>query len=403
MKIIIVDQYFWPDNFLVNDIAEEMVKRGHQVLVLTGLPDYSTGLVPDEFKHGKRRHEFHNGVEIIRVPIIARHTGFTWRVFNYLSFFINSSVYARLHKFDADVIFAYETAPILMVNSGIILKKKLHKPFFLYCLDIWPDQMKVWNVYENNPLFKITLKYSQHAYGSADIVGITSKPFKKYLVEVDKVDPDRIVYLPQHADEMKLKEAPVKTDDTVNFVFAGNIGQQQNAECILRAVSKMDNNLHFHVHIYGNGTSYEECRQLANDLNINDKVTFYGRVSKEVLNEAYPRMDAFLLTLRSEKEIGFTANTVPAKFQGYLSAGKPVIAAIDGGAKDIINEIKCGIAVPSGDVDGLANAMTDFIKNPDKYKECGKRGKGYFESQYRKDVVMDRIEELLINLKDSEI
>ena len=163
------------------------MKRGNKVTVLTGLPDYSTTKIPKEYKWFKRRHEVHNGVEIIRVPIIARHHGFIFRVLNYLSFFINGSIYALIHKIDADVIFSYQLAPILMVNPAIIYKKKLKVNMFLYVLDIWPDQMKIWHIKESNPLFKLVHKYCKYAYKNGTIVGITSKPFKDYLISVNNL------------------------------------------------------------------------------------------------------------------------------------------------------------------------------------------------------------------------
>ena len=397
MKIVLVGQYYWPDNFLINEIAEELVNRGHTVTVLTGLPDYATNYIPEEYKHGKKRHEIRNGVEIYRVQIIARHTGFIYRVLNYLSFFITSSWFARIHKFEADVIMAYQTAPVLMGNAAIELKKKLKKPLFFYCLDIWPDQMKVWGVYESNPAFKIMRKYCEYAYGSADLLGISSMPFKKYMVDVNKVNENKIVYLPQHSARMDIKEENLDKKQ-IDLIFAGNIGQQQNVECLLKAISRIKVDKPYKVHIYGNGTSFEKCKNLAMQLGINDRVTFYGRVSKSDLMDIYPKMDAFLLTLCSEREIGFVANTVPAKFQGYISAGKPVLASVDGGAKEIIKETKCGLAVAADDVDGYAEIIKEFIDNPEKYRECGKRGKKYFDDNYDKKIVMDKLESMLAKL-----
>lgn len=402
MNILVVCQYYWPDNFLINDICEELVKRGNKVTVLTGLPDYATTKIPKEYKWFKRRKENHDGVEIIRVPIIARHHGFIFRVFNYLSFFINASLYAHTHKIDADVVLSYQTAPVLMVNPAIIFKKKLKIPMFLYVLDIWPDQMKVWNVRENNPIFKLVLKYCKHAYGSGDIVGITSRPFKKYLMDVCDVDENKIEYLPQHSERLLIKLIQKSNDDVTNMIFAGNIGQQQNLECLLKAISIMKTKKKFIIHIYGNGTSFEKCKELADELKINDKVKFYGRVSKETLNEVYPNMDAFILTLCSEKEIGFVANTVPAKLQGYMSAGKPILASIDGGAKEIIEDSKCGIAVPSGNSEEFAKAIDDFIENRDKYIDCGKNAKKYFEDNFEKSIVIDKLEKYLKSLVDNK-
>ena len=401
MKITIVCQFYWPDNFLVNEIAEDLVKRGNKVTVLTGLPDYATTKVPKEYRFFKRRHETHNGVEIIRVPIIARHKGFIFRVLNYMSFYINSSIYALTHKIDTDVIFAYQLAPILMINAGMIWKRRLKKPMFTYVLDLWPDQMKVWHVGENNPLFKIMLKYCKKAYNAGDIVGITSRPFKKYLTEICKVDENKIIYLPQHANKLEITNKNSK-DNKTNFIFAGNIGEQQDIECILKAVKEIKTNKEYMVHIYGNGTSYEKLKELNKEYGLEDKIKFYGRVNKEELNEVYSRMDAFLLTLCSEEKIGYVANTVPAKLQGYMSAGKPIIAAINGGANEIIKESNCGIAVASGNYVGLAKAMKDYIENKDKYQECGKNAIDYFNKNFEKELVINKLEQILKELAHKE-
>lgn len=401
MKIIVVSQYYWPDNFLINEIAEELITRGHEVIVLTGLPDYATNHIPKEYKHGKNRHEIRNGVEIFRVPIIARHTGFVFRVFNYLSFFINSSLFAKFHKFDADVVMAYQTAPVLMANAAIVLKNKMKKPLFFYCLDIWPDQMKVWGVYEKNPLFRIMKKYCKYAYGEADLLGISSMPFKRYMVNVNKVEENKIVYLPQHSSKMKIKTEK-NVNDEVNLIFAGNIGQQQNVECILEAVAKVKTDKKYKIHIYGDGSSFEKCKNLAENKQILDRVIFYGRVPKEQLYEVYSKMDAFLLTLCSEKDIGFVANTVPAKFQGYISTGKPILATIDGGAREIIEKTKCGLVVAAGDINGFAEIIKEYVENPQKYIEYGNRGKKYFDENYDKKVVIDKLEGYLRDLTDEK-
>lgn len=398
LKILITCQYFWPDNFLVNEIAEEFVKRGHKVTVLTGLPDYATTRIPKEYKWFKKRHEYHNGIEIIRVPIIARHHGFIFRVLNYLSYFITSSIYAHTHKLDCDVIFAYQLAPILMVNPGMILKRKLNKKMFLYVLDLWPDQMKIWNVKENNILFKIMLKYCQKAYNSGDIVGITSEPFRDYLVNTCNVDNNKIIYLPQHSNKLEIKGDLKENHNIINFIFAGNIGYQQNIECLLTAVSQMKTKKKFKINIYGNGTNFENCKKYAENLAITDRVTFYGRVSKDELNNIYPKMDALLLTLCSEEKIGFVAKTIPAKLQNYMSVGKPILASINGAAKDIIIESQCGKVVPANATKEYAELLDDFVEHPQKYKDCGKNAVKYFNENFEKEVVINKLENYLMKM-----
>ena len=407
MRVVIVGQYYWPDSFTINEIAEDLVKKGHTVKVLTGLPDYATNEIPDEFKHGKRRHEIRNGVEIFRVSIHPRHTGVFHRVWNYLSFYINSSLFAKHHtkELDCDVVMAYQTAPALMGNAAIVLKKKIHKKLLFYCMDIWPDQMKVWNVGEKNILFKIMKKYCQYAYGSGDILAVSSRPFTEYMVDVNNVDKDKIVYLPNHYDSIDDDNQVQKekiNKDCVDLILAGNIGQQQNVECLLKAVALIKTEKNYHIHIYGEGTSFGDCKKLAEELDILNNVTFYGRVPKEKLKDIYPQMDAFILTLCSEKQIGYVANTVPSRLQGYMTVGKPIIASIDGGAREIINEVKCGIAVPADDEKAFAEALTEFIENKDNYNECGLRAKKYFKENFERSVVMNRIEGYLKELAEVE-
>ena len=402
MRIVIVGQYYWPDVFTINDIAEDLVKMGHTVKVLTGLPDYATNEIPNEFKNGQKRHEFRNGVEIIRVPIIARHTGVVRRIINYISFYLSSSLYAQTHtkELDCDVIMAYQTAPVLMGNAAIVLKKRLRKKLLFYCMDIWPDQMKVWHVGERNPLFWIMRKYCQFAYGSGDILAVSSRPFIEYMVRVNRVKPQKIVYLPNHYNriEENVKLETRKDKDIIDLILAGNIGQQQNVECLLKAVKRIKTDKKYHIHIYGEGTSFQSCKKLAKRLGILNNVTFYGRVPKEQLNEIYPRMDAFILTLCSEKQIGYVANTVPSRLQGYMTAGKPIIASIDGGAREIINDVGCGIAVPADDEKAFADALSEFINHSDKYVDCGKRAKAYFDTNFERTVVMKRMEGYLKKL-----
>ena len=158
----------------------------------------------------------------------------------------------------------------------------------------------------------------------------------------------------------------------------------------------------FLVNIYGEGTSFEKCKKYTQELKVNDKIIFHGRVSKEELNNIYPQMDAFLLTLCSENEIGFVAKTVPAKLQSYMSSGKPILAAINGGARDIIKESKCGAVVQSGDFENYAKLLDDFVENKNKYNDCGKNAKKYFDENFEKEIVINKLEKYLEELSKKE-
>lgn len=399
MKILIVGQYYYPDHFRINDISRELSKRGHQVTVLTGLPDYTTGKVPLEYKFFRRRRETIDGVSVIRVPIIARRTGIIFRAINYLSFLINATVYARFAKKDYDIIFSYQSSPVTMANAAITMKRRSGKKLFLYCLDIWPECLKVWNIQENSMLFRVIHRYSEWVYHKCDLIGVTSYPFIDYLTETNRIDPARIVYIPQHSDDVLNAELPERAAESsmIRFAFGGNIGSAQDVECIIRAVHRLSDLKCFEVHIYGDGSNLENCIQLANQLHEDQKIIFHGRVTGDELIHAYEKVDAFLLTLKGDNAVGMT---MPAKLQEYMALGKPVFAAIDGAAAQVITQAECGMVARASDDCGLAENMRKYMEDPSRYCELGLNSRSYYEKHFTKDVFIDKLEKIFTEMKD---
>ena len=373
MKIFVLSQYFYPENFRINDICLELVKKGHRVNVLTGLPDYKSGHVPREYKRLRNRKENWEGIKIARVPIIARRTGTFFRLLNYCSYVVTSCTYALFHKKEeCDAIFVYQTSPVFQAIAGIICKARFNKKLVLYCCDIWPECVKAWNIGENKYVFRMVKKISSWIYNKCDRICITSKPFEKYLHEVCGVPLNKITYLPQHAEDIYSTYRGQYIDNNcIDFVFAGNIGAVQDIECIIRACKRIQPTENYCVHIVGDGSELENCKNLVNKLQLEDKIIFCGRHPIEEMPGFYKLADCFLLTLKGDTSIGLT---LPAKIQGYLSAGKPIVGAVDGAAYDVICEADCGVAVPSGDDLALSQAMIDVIRNPSLYRSKGENG-----------------------------
>lgn len=387
MKILLVSQHFYPDNFRINDIAKELVAKGHKVTILTSMPDYATGKVPADCKGLKNRKFNWNGVDVIRCFSVARRTGLIFRILNYISFFASSTVKAFFMKEKFDVVMCYQTSPVLMANAAKTYAKKNKVPFFLYCLDLWPESLKAWHVGEGNPLFKLVAAYSKSVYKSTDLMGVSSEPFIGYNNEVNNVPLEKMVYLPQHAEPLniELKEFDGKTI----FAFGGNIGSVQNIECIIRAVSEIKDLDGFAVEIYGDGSELENLKKMSANLGTEEKITFFGRVDWATLKEKYQNVDAFLLTLKPEGIIG---QTIPAKLQEYMSGARPVIASIEGAAEKVIKDSDCGICVEADNSTALAEAMKDFVLNREKYALCGEKGKKYFNEHFTREKYISDLE-----------
>lgn len=395
MKILVVCQYYYPEQFRINDICEQLILDGHSVTVLTGLPNYPTGKIPNEYQWGRKRKETINGVEVLRCFEIGRKNGVIGMALNYASYMLSASVKALFLNKDFDIIFVYQLSPVLMALPGVVLKKLSHKPLYLYCCDIWPESLKNYISDEKSLIYRIVSKLSSYLYSKCDIITVTSKPFIKYFNQAHSIPIERITYNPQHAEDIYLEMDFSPEDDVIDFVFMGNIGIAQDIDCILDAAEKINSIPKFKVHFVGDGSYLDTSKDLAKQKGLEDIVVFHGRHPLDKMPDFYKLADACLLTLKDDSLVGLT---MPSKLQGYMAAGKAVIGAINGAAREVISESKCGVCVNASDSDALAEAMKEFIQNPYTYKECGENGRSYFKSHFTKEIYMKTLEKTLIKM-----
>lgn len=400
MKILVVCQYYYPEQFRINDICEQLVKNGHQVTVLTGLPNYPTGHIPSEYKLGRKRKEIINGVEILRTFEIGRKSGVMGMALNYASYMLSASIKAIFFKKDFDCIFVYQLSPVTMALPGVVLKKITNKPLYLYCCDIWPESMKNILPNEDSLIFKVVKKFSTFLYSKCDEITVTSKPFIEYFNKEHKIPTGKISYIPQHAEDIYLEMDFSASNNMIDFVFMGNIGIAQDIDCILDATEMIKDTSNFKIHFVGDGSYLNKSKDIVKVKGLDNIIVFHGRHPLEQMPEYYKLADACLLTLKDENLIGLT---MPSKLQGYMAAGKTVIGAINGAAQEVIDESQCGVCVNASNSKALAMAMKDFINNPEKYKSCGKNARDYFKKHFTKQIFIDKLEKKLNDLVEDVV
>ena len=183
-KILIISHHFWPENFLINEIALKLKKK-FKVSVITGLPNYPKGEILRKYqKIISIKKENFNGVNIIRIPIIPRKQGkFYQLIFNYLSYLISGFYFLRKINFNklVDHIFVYSTSPITTALLGIYLKKKLNKKMTIWIQDLWPDSVKNTGYIKNNFLIYLISIIVKYIYKNSDNIIAQSKAFKKNI------------------------------------------------------------------------------------------------------------------------------------------------------------------------------------------------------------------------------
>lgn len=396
MKILVVCQHFYPENFRINDICYELVKKGHDVTVLTGLPNYPKGKVYKEYRWFRKRNEIINGVKIKRCSLVGRGSTVLTMIINYMWFAIFGSIKAFFMKKDFDIVYVYQLSPITMVWPAIVVKKLAKIPLVVHVLDQWPVSVTTGGVSKNSLAYKILTKWSINAYNSADLITCSSKSFKRYLHdELGISSSKKFIYMPSYAESDYECLQEVK-DKTFDVVFAGNIGPAQSVETIIEAANILKNKQNIKFHIVGDGLSKENCEKLATKYNLNN-VIFYGYHSVDKMPYFYSIADAFLITMVNNEVVN---STLPAKVQSYMLAGKPIIGAVNGEVKEVIEDAKCGLCTSSLNYKELANLIVK-ASNSKKIEEWSSNAHAYYMKNFNKEKCMNDLISVLNELVKS--
>ena len=374
MKVLIVTQYYYPEPFKISDICEELVKRGNEVTVLTGIPNYPMG----EYYSGylnKKIEEKINGVRVIRTKLRPRKKGAVNLFLNYLSFWFQSAKCARRIKEKFDIVYAWQLSPVFYVSSAHKYCKKNNVKLICYCMDLWPESLKAGGIRENSLVFKFFKYVSKKIYNYADEIVVSSPSFEKYLRDVIEYKKE-ISFLPQHyVPKFKISDKRImKRNDKPVFLYAGNIGSVQQIDRIIMAFSEIDAELY----ICGNGSRYSECLDIVSKYNINN-VHLTGLLNVDELRTMYELADFCVLPLSNESYIG---KTIPAKMQEYFYYEKPILAAIDGDAKVIITDLGNGVVCDLNDLQSISESAKKMITKKEEYKEKSRNAKIYFDDNY---------------------
>lgn len=393
MKILVVCQHYWPENFRVTEICETLAAKGHQVTALVGLPNYPTGIIPQEYRHHRNRRQQRNGVEIRRCFEIGRKQTKLGLAVNYVSYMTSACLKGLFLRKDYGVIYCFSTSPVLMSYPGVWLKKLFGKKLLIYVLDIWPACLAAMNVREGALLYRIMTHVSRHIYRSADRLLYSSYPFGGYLKDVHGIVTDESQYLPQFADDLfdsdQNHNNDRKPDEGISLLFAGNIGKAQSVDCFVRAAALLkDENIRWHI--IGDGTCYDQVQSLTSELQVTDRVTFYGRRPLDEMPSFYEKADALLVSMVDDPLMN---QTLPGKVQSYMAAGKPVIGAIAGEACRVIHEADCGLCCKPDEPQALAECIRTFASlSEERVAEMGSNARKYYDRHFSKTVHMQRLE-----------
>lgn len=402
MKILIVTQYIYPEPFKSSEMAFELSKRGHQVEVLTGIPNYPEGRYYPGYGLFSKRKEVVNGVTFYRCLQTPRKLlpGSIGQSLNFVTFAICATMWVLFYfvwKKSYDVIITHEPSPITQIIPACILGDIRKVPVYSWIQDIWPDALVSAGGCVGKKLAPMLSRVTNWVYRHSTKLLITSKGMAE-LINRDTDYSDKIIYYPQWAEDMSADGDEPKSIEQVRaddytIMMLGNLNSGIGVPTVLELCKEMkDDPVHF-VFV-GGGSEEQKMRDYCKQEGL-DKVRFTGRKPFAEMPYYCRQADAMLLTLK-ETKMKHLDITVPARLQGYLSAGKPVLAMIGSGATDVIREADCGISVPAGDYKALAEKIrNEVLTDKAVFTEKGQNGRRYFDANFTKDKCIDNFLEII--------
>ena len=398
MRILVVSQYFWPESFRVNELVEQLVRRGHAVTVLTGRPNYPDGKVFAEFTATPSEFARYAGADVLRVPLRPRGSGSLQLILNYWSFVFWGCLLGpwllRGRRFDA--IFCFETSPITSALPAILLRRLKRAPLALWVLDLWPDTLSAVGVLRSQAALQWVGRLVAFIYRRCDLILAQSRAFFGPIERWSR-DPAKVRYFPQWADGVfdgasRPEPAPELRPHAGAFrvMFAGNIGEAQDFPTILAAAAALRDRPDIRWLIVGDGRALPTVRADIDRLGLSKTVFLLGRYPLERMPAFFSAADAMLVTLKQEP---IFAMTVPGKLQSYLAAGRPVIAMLDGEGADVVRTAAAGLTCSAGDADGLARCVQAMAAlSPEEREAMGQRGIAHAEVAFDRNKLIGKLE-----------
>lgn len=403
MNILVISQYFWPENFRINELVGELVCRGHQVTVLTGVPNYPDGEIFREYQNRPQAYADYQGAKVIRVPMVPRGTGKIRLLLNYLSFALSGCLIGawKLRGQPFDVIFTFEPSPITVGIPSAFLRQLKHAPQAFWVLDLWPETLRAIGVLKNPWMLKIVGLLVRYVYRRCDLILAQSKSF---VADIRRYagNSHRIEYFPAWADAVFSKTAQLPAKElggmppAFTILFAGNIGEAQDFPAILDAAEHLKHRQDIRWVIVGDGRKADWVRAQIAERGLAGSVLMLGRHPLERMPSFFAHADALLVSLKDEPVF---AMTIPGKMQAYLAAGIPILAMLNGEGARIILDTSTGLACAAGDGRGLANNVIRLIEMPPAdRKSMGENGKRLCETEFERNILIARLEKWLEQL-----
>ncbi|MEY3808060.1 MAG: hypothetical protein RI893_1036 [Pseudomonadota bacterium] len=406
-KILIVSQYFWPESFRINDVARTLLEKGVEVEVLTGKPNYPQGKIFPGYKAWGCQRETYQGLNINRLPLLARGRGGVRLALNYVSFIVSGLIFApwMLRNKKYDVIFVYAPSPILQAIPAIFLGWLKACPVALWVQDLWPESLLATGYVQNRVVLKLVERVVRLIYKHTDLLLVQSKAFLAPVAALAKGQP--IVYYPNSVEAAFYDFPAVSLPDIPSLagkfpvLFAGNVGVGQAVDVIVEAAELLRAYPDISFVVLGQGSRWTWLQEQVQTRNLSN-LHLAGSYPVETMPGLMRQAAALLVTLADQP---IFAATIPNKIQAYMAVGKPILACLNGEGARIVSAANAGLAIPAENAAALAEGVLHLYRmSAEEREKIGQNGREYFREHFDHErlvnQLIDHLHELTLSFKE---
>jgi len=395
LRILVISQYFYPENFRINDLCFGLKDKGHAISVLSAKPNYPEGKFFNGYSFFNKSSEDYRGIKIYRSPILPRGDAKGLKLFlNYTSFVFFGIIRLFFIKEKFDKIFVYAPSPITVGYLGVVASFLFRAKPYLWVHDLWPESVKDAGGITNQFFLSLVNLMTKSIYYFYDNILVQSPKFKDYLIN-QGVKESKIIFYPYYAEsfyKVVPEDPEIKSQygDGLNIVFAGNIGVAQSFDTIIEAANLLKTKIKkFKFIIIGEGRDKKRVIEKVQNYSLGNYFEFMGSFPAEEMPAFFASADALLVSLKDTKIFSMT---IPGKLQSYLASGKPIIASLNGIGAQIVRESKSGYTSNAEDSLSLSNSIIDFSKlNFNQRKRLGKNAMDYYKKEFERSRLLNRL------------
>jgi glycosyltransferase involved in cell wall biosynthesis len=402
LKVLFITQYFPPEpepgGHRILDFSRRLAARGHDVTVITGMPSYPSGVVLEGYARKAFVRENFDGVRVLRGYVVpASNKASSKRLLGFGTFICSSTLSAALNLCKSDIV--YCTSPPLFNGVGAYATAKLSSAHFLFEVrDLWPESALALGMLHEGVVARLSTHLESFFYQTADCIVTVTPGIRERLVargfSADKIKVvtngvDVRMFKPSKRDSAVWRNAEV--DGKFVVTYAGTHGVAHGLEAILEAAAILKGHKSIRLVFAGDGSEKDRLVQLKLDRDL-DNVVFVGMRPKREMPSIWAASDVCLISLR---DVPVFRAALPTKMFEGMACGLPILLAVDGEARDLINDAQAGLCVEPGNARQIADAVLTLHENPCLRAQMGRNGRAYVSQHFSREILADKLEDVL--------